>query len=63
MNDFRTVDYDAIAMLNVSATQELARQIVILQAENEKLHAENNLFKSDIASIKAQLGMDVKAEK
>jgi len=63
VNDFRTVDYDAIAMLNVSATQELARQIVILQAENEKLHAENNLFKSDIASIKAQLGMDVKAEK
>ena len=26
VNDFRTVDYDAIAMLNVSATQELARQ-------------------------------------
>ncbi|MBL0138244.1 MAG: hypothetical protein IPP86_06900 [Bacteroidetes bacterium] len=63
VSDFRTVDYDAIAMLNVSATQELARQIVILQAENEKLHAENSLFKSDIASIKAQLGMDVKAEK
>ena len=27
VNDFRTVDYEAIAMLNVSATQELARQL------------------------------------
>ncbi|MGB6223438.1 tail fiber domain-containing protein [Haloferula sp.] len=27
VNDFRTVDYDAIAMLNVSATQELARRL------------------------------------
>lgn len=27
VTDFRTVDYDAIAMLNVSATQELARRL------------------------------------
>ena len=27
VNDFRTVDYEAIAMLNVSATQELARKL------------------------------------
>ncbi len=27
VNDFRTVDYEAIAMLNVSATQELARRL------------------------------------
>jgi len=27
VQDFRTVDYDAIAMLNVSATQELAKQL------------------------------------
>ena len=27
VNDFRSVDYDAIAMLNVSATQELHRLV------------------------------------
>ena len=34
VNDFRSVDYDAIAMLNVSATQELAKQIEELKAKN-----------------------------
>lgn len=33
VNDFRAVDYEAIAMLNVSATQELAKQNEVLQAE------------------------------
>ena len=27
VNDFRSVDYDAISMLNVSATQELAKKL------------------------------------
>ncbi|MEW6305984.1 MAG: tail fiber domain-containing protein [Verrucomicrobiota bacterium] len=31
VNDFLSVDYDAIAMLNVSATQELARQVDALK--------------------------------
>ena len=35
--DFRSVDYDAIAMLNVSATQELARRLETVQAENAAL--------------------------
>lgn len=39
VNDFRAVDYDAIAMLNVSATQELARKLAAQQAENAKLKA------------------------
>jgi hypothetical protein len=34
VKDFRTVDYEAIAMLNVSATQELAHQ---LKAQQEEL--------------------------
>ncbi len=37
VKDVRSVDYDAIAMLNVSATQELARK---LQAENAALRHE-----------------------
>ena len=35
--DFRSVDYDAIAMLNVSATQELARELKSVQDENAAL--------------------------
>jgi hypothetical protein len=37
VKDFRTVDYDAIAMLNVSATQELKREVDVLRAENARL--------------------------
>lgn len=37
VDDFRSVDYDAIAMLNVSATQELARRLAALEQQNEQL--------------------------
>ncbi|MEO5914760.1 MAG: tail fiber domain-containing protein [Luteolibacter sp.] len=40
VNDLRTVDYEAIAMLNVSATQELAKKVASLEAENAKLRGE-----------------------
>ena len=46
VKDFRSVDYDAISMLNVSATQELARQVATLATENEAL-------KSRLASLEA----------
>jgi Chaperone of endosialidase len=36
--DLKAVDYDAINMLNVSATQELAKQVDQLQGENSELH-------------------------
>jgi hypothetical protein len=39
VNDFRTVDYDKIHNLNVSATQELARQVEQLRAENAELRS------------------------
>jgi FKBP-type peptidyl-prolyl cis-trans isomerase 2 len=43
VNDFRTVDYDAIAMLNVSATQEIKREkdaeIDALKTKNAELEA------------------------
>ena len=43
VNDFRTVDYDAIAMLNVSATQQLKKEkdgeVKALRAENAELKA------------------------
>ena len=42
VNDFRTVDYDRVYTLNVSATQELARQVEALQKENALLKNANN---------------------
>jgi|GEM_PF-2402130 len=60
VDDFRTVDYDAISMLNVSATQELARQlekqqqlIADLKAENESL--KDKLKKVDILEAKLNI--------
>jgi hypothetical protein len=38
--DLKSVDYDAIAMLNVSATQELAEKVDALELENSQLKAE-----------------------
>ena len=40
VHDFLTVDYQAVAMLNVSATQELARRVETLERDNAALQAE-----------------------
>lgn len=40
VDDFHTVDYEAISMLNVSATQQLAKEIEQLKIENEQLKKE-----------------------
>jgi len=41
VKDFRSVDYDALSMLNISATQELARRLELLENENAALKTEN----------------------
>ncbi|MBI1226519.1 MAG: hypothetical protein GC192_14895 [Bacteroidetes bacterium] len=48
VDDFHIVDYDAIAMLNVSATQELAKRLAASQQSIEQLQAE-------VAALKSQL--------
>ena len=58
VKDFRVVDYDAIAMLNVSATQELARQVEALRksearvAELEKKASRVEGLERDVAELK-----------
>ena len=37
VEDYRTVDYDAIAMLNVSATQQIKKELDAVKIENAKL--------------------------
>jgi len=62
VKDLLNVDYDAVSMLNVSATQELYKMIIELKAENEKLKTDNNAFRTDIEKIKAQLGMMTRSQ-
>jgi hypothetical protein len=58
VKDGREVDYDAIAMLNVSATQELARQVEELKKQNAALAikvAEVDELKTTLADMRGEL--------
>lgn len=60
VNDFHVVDYEAISMLNVSATQQLAKENAMLIAENEDIKAELAALKdlkSQMAELKAMTMM------
>ncbi|MEL6358699.1 MAG: bZIP transcription factor, partial [Bacteroidota bacterium] len=48
VHDFHTVDYEAIAMLNVSATQEQQRRIESLEAENEQLREQLSQVEEEV---------------
>jgi hypothetical protein len=57
ISDFRSVDYDHIYTLNVSATQELARRVVQLEAENAALRqktGEVDGLRSELNDMKAR---------
>ena len=65
VTDFRTVDYDAIAMLNVSATQELARKLEVkdgevkaLKARLAELEAKDKVRDAKLAAIERMLSND-----
>ena len=69
VDDFHTVDYEAIAMLNVSATQAQQRiieaqqgeiaalkaQIASLQSQNNKLTSQNSAFENRFTQIEQAL--------
>ena len=52
VNDLRTVDYEALGMLNVSATQELAKKVAMLEEENRQL--KTSLGKVDALAAKLE---------
>ena len=60
VKDFRSVDYDALAMLNVSATQELARKLDAQESELSDLRAELSKLRSERTSL-AQMASDMEA--
>ncbi|MES2707023.1 MAG: tail fiber domain-containing protein [Verrucomicrobiota bacterium] len=53
VNDFRTVDYDAVAMLNVSATQQLKKE---MDARVRELTEENALLRAKLAAFEVSEG-------
>ena len=55
VKDFRAVDYDAISMLNVSATQELARENADLKKRVTELEAKDRARDAKLASIEKLL--------
>ena len=66
VDDFKIVDYEAIAMLNVSATQELYSLILNLQQENADVKAELGRIddlSSELEEIKASLGIGLQSSK
>lgn len=65
VNDFRSVDYEALAMLNVSATQELARQVEALRkseariAELEQKNSQLSALERKVADLEKLLSQVV----
>jgi hypothetical protein len=56
VNDFRSVDYEAIAMLHVSATQELARRLSALEERNARLEQQLADQAAGTAALLSRLG-------
>ena len=62
VNDFHTVDYEALSTLNISATQALVKEINDLKAQNvtlktkiDKVEADNATMKADNSNMKADI--------
>jgi hypothetical protein len=57
VTDFRTVDYEALSTLNISATQELLKMIRDLQTENKTVRTELTSINNEIEQIKQLLNL------
>jgi hypothetical protein len=55
VNDFHTVDYEALSTLNISATQELVKQINDLKTEKVRMQSELEGLKAEVSEIKRLL--------
>ncbi|PHR23124.1 MAG: hypothetical protein COA38_17325, partial [Fluviicola sp.] len=52
VDDFHTVDYDAISMLNVSATQEILKRLELLEVENQQLREDLSSLSQGVRTTK-----------
>lgn len=55
VDDFLGVDYDALSMLNISATQELYKKIVALENENKALKTTTSSLEERMSKLEAML--------
>lgn len=53
--DVRSIDYDSVAMLNVSATQALARQVAELHQQNTVLNEQNQAQRTQLEAMQSAL--------
>ncbi len=51
VSDFRTVDYEALSTLNISATQELYKEIQLLKASISTLEQDNVELKAELKKV------------
>ncbi len=51
VQDLKTVDYDALSMLNISATQELASRLILLETENQNIKKINADFEKRLKKL------------
>ncbi len=61
VNDFHTVDYEALSMLNISATQELVKMINHQSEAINALQTANASLKGDVELIKSALHLNTTA--
>ena len=64
VDDFHSVDYESLSMLNVSATQELYKLILSQQKTIESLEtevAELQEIKEDVETLKNLMGIPTKS--
>jgi trimeric autotransporter adhesin len=54
VDDFLSVSYESVSMLNVSATQELARRVSALEADNATLRASNAVLQQDVSRLRIE---------
>jgi hypothetical protein len=60
VNDFHTVDYEALSTLNISATQALVKKINDLETKNKKQETELNSLSSRMSNIEEMLKLTAK---
>lgn len=60
VDDFLSVDYDALSMLNISATQELYKRLVVLEMENKALKTTTTNLEDRMDKLEALLTSDAR---
>ena len=63
VKDFRSVDYEALTTLNISATQALVKMVNDLQKENSEVKTKLASVTGDVEAIKQALQLTTKAQK